>query len=154
MAAPKTLRVTSTAFADGDPIPREFTCQGEDVSPPLAVGGVPPGAKSLALIVDDPDAPRGTWTHWTAWDLPSATRTLPRGVDVAKLGGREGLNDSHGVGWEGPCPPSGTHRYFFKVYALAAPLGLPRGAKRPDVERAMADKVLAWGELMGRYAKG
>lgn len=149
---PKTLIVTSEAFQNGKRIPREHTCQGDDASPPLAVENVPEEAAALALIVEDPDAPGGIFTHWTAWDLePGAA--LPQGADLSSMGGREGLNDFGNVGYGGPCPPSGTHRYFFRVFALREPLALRDGARVDEVRRALRDRVLAWGELMGTYTK-
>lgn len=150
---PKTLTLESSAFPNGSEIPREFTCQGADVSPPLRIGGIPGDAAALALIMDDPDAPRGTFTHWTFWDLPPNVTDLPRDVDVESLGASEGMGDFGSPGYGGPCPPSGSHRYFLRVYALREPLGLEKGASVDDLRRAMEGKMLAWGELMGTYRK-
>lgn len=147
---PRTLTVTSPAFHEGQPIPREHSCHGEDASPELRIGGVPPGAVALALVMDDPDAPGGTWTHWTAWDVPPSTTVLPRGKPAP---GVEGTTSAGEVGYHGPCPPSGTHRYFFRVFALDGRLGLPRGAPVGDVWGALGSRTLAWGELMGTFAK-
>ncbi|MHB8604188.1 MAG: YbhB/YbcL family Raf kinase inhibitor-like protein [Thermoplasmatota archaeon] len=153
MTAPKRLIVSSPAFGPSATIPAEFTCQGEDVSPPLEWTGAPVEARAFAIVMDDPDAPRGTWLHWTAWDLPASVTRLPRAADITALGGCEGTTDFGAVGYGGPCPPSGTHRYFVKVYALDAPLGLARGAKLADVKRAIDAHAIAWGELLGLYAK-
>lgn len=151
---PKNVQVSSPAVLQGRPIPPRHTCSGEDVSPLLRVAGIPPNAKALAVIMDDPDAPRGTWLHWTAWNLPATTKELGEGVDVAKLGGREGLTDNGDTGYGGPCPPPGKpHRYFFKVYALSETLPTGAGARLADLEAAMKGKVLAWGELMGTFQR-
>lgn len=147
---PQTLHVTSPAFQPGQAIPRVHSCHGDDVSPELAIAGVPQGAAALALVVDDPDAPRGTWTHWTAWDLPAGTAALAEGKPAP---GVEGTTSSGEVGYHGPCPPSGTHRYFFRVFALDRKLGLPPGASVEDVWAALDKHVLAWGELMGTFTR-
>ena len=153
------LSLTSTAFKEGGPIPVKYTCDGADGSPPLAWSGVPPGAAALALIADDPDAPAGTWVHWVLYDLPAATSGLAEHVSkvetLKELGGAgQGRNDFHDVGYGGPCPPLGpAHRYFFKLYALAKPLGLKPGASKEDVERAMGGKVLAMAQLIGKYGR-
>lgn len=151
--APQSLSLTSSAFRHGEPIPREFTCQGDDVSPPLAWAGVPREARALALVMDDPDAPRGTFTHWTWWDAPADAKSLAKGEPAAKLGAKEGRTDFDATGYGGPCPPTGSHRYFFRLYALREPLGLPAGARVADVWKALDGRVLAWGELMGTYRK-
>jgi Raf kinase inhibitor-like YbhB/YbcL family protein len=142
------LELTSSAFADGGAIPRQYTCEGRDVSPPLAWSGVPPGAKSLALVVDDPDAPdpaapKMTWVHWVLYDIPPAG---------APADGKDGLNDWDRTGWGGPCPPIGRHRYFFKLYALDTMLNLRRPTKA-ELERAMKGHVLAEARLVGTYQK-
>jgi Raf kinase inhibitor-like YbhB/YbcL family protein len=154
-----TLTIQSSAFAPHGEIPTEFTCEGADASPPLAWSGTPEGTKSLALIVDDPDAPdpkapRMTWVHWVLIDLPPSSTGLPRAVKGADLpkGTREGVSDFKRTGWGGPCPPIGRHRYFFKLYALDRTLGLERPTKA-DVERAMKGHVLAQAELVGTYQK-
>lgn len=150
------MRLTSPAFQDGDEIPMKYTCEGSNVSPPLAWSDVPPRARSLALIVDDPDAPdprapMTTWVHWVITDVPPDSHGLHE--DVARLThGRVGLNDWKRTAWGGPCPPIGRHRYFFKLYALDCVLELPRPTKR-DAERAMAGHVLAEATLMGTYEK-
>ncbi len=123
------------------------------MSPPLALANIPKDAKALAIIMDDPDAPRRTFTHWTAWNIPTAATDLPEDASISDLGGIEGLNDGGSTGYYGPCPPSGTHRYFFKVYALDAPLSLREGASVADVHKEVDAHVLTWGELMGTYAR-
>jgi Raf kinase inhibitor-like YbhB/YbcL family protein len=139
-----------------DTIPIEHTCDGDDRSPPLTWHGAPAETAAYALVVHDPDAPRGDWVHWVVFDLPATTRSLPNGVPRARTvdGGAQGTNDFGKLGWGGPCPPPGAaHRYVFELYALDAPLGLPPGSKRADVERAMQGRVLARTELVGRYAR-
>ena len=149
------IQMTSTAFADGQPIPAKYTCDSEDVSPPLQWTNAPARTKSFALIADDPDAPMGTWVHWVLYDLPANTSALPE--DVAKTptlagGAKQGLNDFRRIGYGGPCPPPGRpHRYFFKLYALDTNLGLKPGATKRDVESAMKGHILAQAEVMGRY---
>lgn len=155
-AAPLTL--TSTAFSAQGEIPRRHTCEGEDVSPALSWSGVPEGAKSLVLIVDDPDAPdpkapKMTWVHWVLYNLPPSTTSLAEAARELPSGTREGLNDWKRTGWGGPCPPIGRHRYFFKLYALdrALPdLGHPNKAR---LEKEMEGHVVAKGELVGTYEK-
>lgn len=153
MRAPQSIGVRSPAFQPGKPIPRESTGFGEDVSPEIEIAGVPSGAQSLAIVVDDPDAPRGTFTHWTVWDLPADTKRLERGVDVARLGGVQGRTDFGFSKYMGPEPPSGTHRYYFRVFALSKRLGLPPNAPVEDVWKALAGNVLAWGETMGTFTR-
>ena len=152
-----TMPVTSTAFKEGEEIPKEYTADGAGVSPPLAWSGAPKGVKSFALICDDPDAPGKTWTHWLVWNLPPDTKDLPEHVLTEKMlpnGALQGTNDAVGIGYGGPGPPKGKpHRYFFKVYALDTVLELKEGAKRPDVDSAIKGHVLAWGQLMGTYER-
>jgi Raf kinase inhibitor-like YbhB/YbcL family protein len=155
-----TLTITSPAFAHGAEIPRRHTCEGEDVSPALAWSGVPAGARSLALIVDDPDAPdpaapKMTYVHWVLYDIPPTAAGLPEGVSSGALppGTRQGRNDWKRAGYGGPCPPIGRHRYFHKLYALDATLGDLGEPTKADVERAMRGHVLATAELMGTYEK-
>ena len=139
-----------------DTIPIEHTCDGDDRSPPLTWKGAPAETAAYALVVHDPDAPRGDWVHWVVFDLPATTRSLPTGVPRARTvdGGAQGTNDFGKIGWGGPCPPPGAaHRYVFELYALDAPLGLPPGSTRAEVERAMEGHVLARTELVGRYAR-
>ena len=150
------FELTSSAFAAGESIPREYTCDGDDISPPLEWTDPPPGTQSLALIGDDPDAPVGTWVHWVLYDLPAETRGLPEDVPSdADLpgGGRSGENSWRRLGYGGPCPPGGTHRYFFKLYALDTVLGLDAGAGKKQVLTAMEGHVLAEAELMGTYSR-
>ncbi len=148
-----SLKVTSAAYSEGQAIPREFTCDGLDQSPPLAIDGIPAEARFLALILDDPDAPRGTWTHWTWWDLPVAHAHLPAGADVKALGARQGMTTARTVGYHGPCPPGGTHRYIVHAYATAIPLALPEGASVAVVHEALQGKTLASGTLTARYSR-
>lgn len=147
--------LTTTAFQPGGDIPRKYTCQGADVSPALAWTDAPAGAQSFVLIVDDPDAPVGTWVHWVAYDLPATARDLPEGVPrTPELpgGGRQGVNDFGNLGYGGPCPPAGNvHRYFFKLYALKAKLSLQTGATKKDVVQAMQGQVLGEVQLVGKY---
>jgi Raf kinase inhibitor-like YbhB/YbcL family protein len=151
------LTVSSDGFAEGAAIPTEFTCSGADASPPLRVTGVPSGAVALALVCDDPDAPGGTWVHWVAYDLPPGTTTLAKAVpktDSLPGGGKQGRNDFHHTGYNGPCPPPGkTHRYFFRVYALDAATGLAPGATKAQLESAMSGHVVAQGALQGHFAR-
>jgi len=152
-----TIRVSSPAFQEGQPIPTKFTCDGPDNSPALEWGDLPLGTKSLALIADDPDAPGRTWVHWVCYDLPPQTRSLPQGVrptETFEGGAKQGRNDFGRLGYGGPCPPPGkAHRYFFKVYALDTVLGLTSGATKQELLRAMTGHVLAEGQLMGTYQR-
>jgi Raf kinase inhibitor-like YbhB/YbcL family protein len=151
-----TIKVMSTAFSEGGIIPKQYTCDGKDVSPPLTWSGVPDGAKSIALICDDPDAPGGTWVHWVLFNLPPKTEGLAEGVASSKTienGGKHGTNDFRKFGYGGPCPPGGTHRYYFKVYALDTLLDLDPGVTKADLLKAMKGHILAEGQLMGRYKR-
>ena len=151
-----TFELKSTAFAAGQPIPRQYTCDGENVSPPLQWNDPPAGTQSLALICDDPDAPAGTWVHWVLYNLPAKTRTLAEAIPAtADLpdGSRHGKNGWGRLGYGGPCPPSGTHRYFFKLYALDTVLGLASGADKNQLLQAMQGHILAQTELMGTYKR-
>ncbi len=152
-----SFELTSTAFSVGETIPKKFTCDGPDVSPQLKWNEPPAKTLSIALIMDDPDAPSGTWVHWVLYDLPANTRELPEGVakqDQVSGGARQGRNDFGKIGYGGPCPPPGKpHRYFFKLYALDAKLGLKAGATKAEVERAMKGHILAQAELMGKYGR-
>jgi hypothetical protein len=144
-----TMKISSPAFEQNGDIPAEYTCDGKDASPPLEFQGIPEGAKSLALVVDDPDAPMGTWVHWTVWNItPDAT-----GSDMGEVpsGGTEGTTSFGRTGWGGPCPPSGTHRYFFKLYALDTVLNLPATAEAGDLEAAMDGHILDKAGLIGLY---
>ncbi len=145
------MKITSSAFQEGGNIPSKFTCDGADVNPALRFEGAPAEAKSLALIVDDPDAPSGLFTHWLAWNIDPKTTDVAENSAPAKA--VQGTNDFPKTGYGGPCPPSGTHRYFFKIFALDQMLDLKAGAKRAEVDAAMRGHVIAQGELMGRYSK-
>jgi Raf kinase inhibitor-like YbhB/YbcL family protein len=151
------LKLTSSAFAMGEKIPQQHTCDGADASPPLSWSDPPAGTQSFAVIAADPDAPVGTWVHWVLYDLPADARGL--GAGIAKQqelanGARQGKNDFGRIGYGGPCPPPGKpHRYFFKLYALKAKLGLKAGATKAEVEKAMQGHILAQGDLMGRYGR-
>ncbi len=144
------MKITSSAFQEGANIPSKFTCEGADTSPPLQIADVPSRAKSLALIVDDPDAPSGLFTHWMVWNISPQTGTIGEG---AAPKGVQGTNDSGKSGYGGPCPPSGTHRYYFKIFALDRELDLPFGAKRGQLDAAMKGHVVGQAELMGKYSK-
>jgi Raf kinase inhibitor-like YbhB/YbcL family protein len=146
-----TVTITSTTFKDGDKIPRVYTCDDQDVSPPLAWTDVPTNTASLALIMDDPDAPSGTFVHWVLFNLPANTNGLAQGKNG---GGVEGKNDFGRTGYGGPCPPRGsTHRYFIKLYALDKMLDLKAGVTKAQVEKAMQGHILGQGQLMGRYGR-
>jgi Raf kinase inhibitor-like YbhB/YbcL family protein len=150
------INLTSPAFDEGGSIASRYTCDGPGVSPPLSWDSVPSGTQSWTLIVDDPDAPGGTFVHWVIYDLPSDTRRLPEDVpnrQTLSSGAQQGVNGAGGVGYTGPCPPSGTHRYFFKVYALDTRLDLDAGATRERLSGAMEGHVLAEGQLMGTYRR-
>ena len=150
-----TMKITSTAFVEGESIPVKYTCDGEDVSPPLRIGGIPEGTRSLAIIADDPDAPRGTWVHWVVHGIPPDTTDLPEDYAADLPGGaRHGTNDFNDRGYGGPCPPPGSaHRYFFKVYALDKDVNLKAGATKADLLREMEGSILGSGQLMGTYQR-
>jgi Raf kinase inhibitor-like YbhB/YbcL family protein len=148
-----TLVVTSTAFAAGASIPVQYTCEGANTSPPLAWNDPPPSAKSFALVVDDPDAPGQTFVHWVLYDLDASTRSLPEGQKTAPAGAHDGKNDFGNPSWGGPCPPSGRHRYFHKVYALDTVLPDLGQPTKADLTNAMNAHVVAQGELVGTYQK-
>jgi Raf kinase inhibitor-like YbhB/YbcL family protein len=146
------LEITSIAFSDQGEIPTKYTCDEEDINPPLSVNSTPEGTQSLVLIVDDPDAPAGVWNHWLVWNISPAA--LEIGEDSVPAGAVEGTNDFGNVAWGGPCPPPGLpHRYFFRVYALDICLDLESGARRGEVEKAMEGHVLAQAQLVGRYGR-
>lgn len=151
-----SIALTSSAFAEGQPIPAKYTCTGEDVSPPLAWGEPPAGTQSFALIVDDPDAPSGTWVHWVFFNISPSIRSLPEAFPSGEAfpdGSLGGANSWGSTGYGGPCPPSGTHRYFFKLYALDEMLAINAGASKGELEKAMVGHILAYAELMGTFAK-
>jgi Raf kinase inhibitor-like YbhB/YbcL family protein len=146
-----SMQITSTAFTEGQSIPRLYTCDDRNVSPPLAWTGMPANTVSLALIMDDPDAPAGIWVHWVLFNLPASTPGLAQGNGG---GGIEGSNDFNKIGYGGPCPPRGSnHRYFIKVYALDTLLNLNSGVTKAQVESAMQGHILAQGQLMGKYGR-
>lgn len=155
-----TMHLTSPDFLPHGEIPRQFTCEGPDISPALEWTGVPAAAQTLALIVDDPDAPdprapRMTWVHWVLYDVPAAASRLPKHArtDTLPPGTREGFNDWKRVGYGGPCPPIGRHRYFFKLYALDTMLLITKALTKAELERAMDGHILAQAELVGTYEK-
>jgi Raf kinase inhibitor-like YbhB/YbcL family protein len=149
------FQIKFSAFSNGGVIPPKFTCDGPDVSPALSWNDPPPSTKAFALIMDDPDAPAGTWVHWVLYDLLDSVRELPEGVAKTKdleIGARQGANDFRRIGYSGPCPPRGAiHRYSFRLYALDRPTQLPAGASKGDLERAMKGHILAQSELIGRF---
>jgi Raf kinase inhibitor-like YbhB/YbcL family protein len=151
------MQLTSSAFQEGAAIPKKHTADGADVSPLLKWQGAPQGTKSFALICDDPDAPRGNWVHWVIFNIPADKTELPEGVETAAMladGSRQGKNDFRKLGYGGPSPPPGKpHRYFFKLYALDCALDLKEGAGKQEVEKAMANHILAQGQLMGKYGR-
>lgn len=147
------LAITSPAYAEGQPIPAQFTCRGKDISPPFAWSGIPRNARSFAFILDDPDAPGGTWTHWTFWNLPAAAKGLEEGADVTDAGAVQGKTSAGTVGYHGPCPPSGTHRYVATLYALSQPLNLQLGASVTQLRAAMVGRILAQAKLTGTFTK-
>lgn len=148
------IKVSSAAFKEGQPIPRQYTCDGVNISPPLEWSGVPKTAKTIAIVADDPDAPSGTWVHWVLYNLPADNIGFVENVppsETLKAGGFQGKNDFGKMGYGGPCPPSGTHRYFFKVYALDAEVPLQAGATKAEVEKAIEGHIIGQGQLMGTY---
>jgi Raf kinase inhibitor-like YbhB/YbcL family protein len=156
---PVTLKLVSAAFVEGGAIPPKYTCEGEDISPPLAWSGIPPGTKSFVLIVDDPDAPdpkapKMTWVHWVLYDLPANSAGLEEGVKVLPAGTKAGLNGWKRASYGGPCPPVGRHRYFHKLYALDTVLTDLGRAGEVEVEAAMRNHILAQATLIGTYKKG
>ena len=150
------ITLTSTAFRDGQPIPRQYTCDGVNISPPLEWTGIPKTAKTIAIITDDPDAPAGTWVHWVLYNLPADNIGMVEnvaGTDEVKGGGFQGKNDFKQIGYGGPCPPSGMHRYFFKIYAVDSELPLKAGATKAELEGALQGHIMAQGQLIGTYKK-
>lgn len=144
------MRLTSSAFGEGDRIPEKYTADGEDISPPLYIEGVPEEAKALALIVDDPDAPVGTWDHWVIWNIPADTKEIKEGISPEGVSGK---NDWGRLGYGGPAPPSGTHRYIFKLYALDMMLDLSEGAVKEKLEKEMKGHTLVKAVLIGIYSR-
>lgn len=148
------MKITSSAFSDGALIPIKYTCDGDDISPPLVWNDIPENTASFVLINDDPDAPVGTWDHWILFNLDGKTTELAENVDLSKLAGVQlGRNSWRRNDYGGPCPPYGTHRYFFKLYALDMKLDLPASSSKQDIEKAMTGHILAEAELLGRYKR-
>ena len=144
----KQLKVSSTAFKNEGMIPLKYTCDGNNVNPPLNIEHIPEDAKCLALIVEDPDALMGVWIHWVVWNIPVTHHIKENGIH-----GIEGINDFQQLHYGGPCPPSGTHRYVFKVYALDSLLDLPANTKKNQIEKAISEHIIGFGELIGLYKK-
>ncbi|NQT74933.1 MAG: YbhB/YbcL family Raf kinase inhibitor-like protein [Candidatus Omnitrophica bacterium] len=142
------MKITSPEFEHNGFIPKKFTCQGKDINPALEIKGIPENAKGLALIVDDPDAPMGMWVHWVVYNIPLLSK-----IEEDSVPGKQAMNDFRRKDWGGPCPPSGTHRYFFKIYALDTEIDLKQGAGKKDLEKAMDGHTMAKAELIGLYKK-
>ena len=152
----ETMELKSAAFIQGTLIPTAYTCDGKDVSPPLEWSGIPEGSRSIALICDDPDAPAGTWVHWVYYDIPTQTTALPENIehiDNPSVGGAQGRNDFGKTGYGGPCPPSGTHRYFFRLYALDTELNLPPGGTKKELLDAMEGHIIGQTVLIRKYKR-
>lgn len=145
------LKMTSPVFENNGNIPAKYTCDGKDVNPPLLIENVPANTKSLALIVDDPDAPRGTWVHWVVWNIDPQTGEIKE--DSVPKNAKQGMNDFRKKDYGGPCPPSGTHRYFFKLYALDTVLTIGQDSTKADLEKAMKGHILEEGSLIGLYKR-
>ena len=151
------IKIKSPAFVPGGKIPGKYTCDGMDISPPLAWTSGPGGTKTFALICDDPDAPMGTWVHWVLFNLPADIIELRENVPPEReleSGAKQGMNDFRKIGYGGPCPPGGTHRYYFKLYALDTEINLEAGATKSELLKAMEGHILAEGQLMGKYERG
>ncbi len=146
-----TLKISSSAFKNGEVIPKKYTCDGENASPQVSIAGVPKEAKSLVLIVDDPDAPGGTFTHWVVFNIDPKVSEIKEGNIPA--GATQGINDFGKLEYGGPCPPTGTHNYFFKVFTLDTTLNFGESPKKSDVETAMSGHILASGQLIGKYSR-
>ena len=144
----KALHISSPAFKPDGNIPSRYTCEGEDINPPLDIKQIPAEAKSMVLIIEDPDAPMGTWLHWLVWNIP-----IVHHINENEVPGDQGLNDFGKIEYGGPCPPSGTHRYYFNVYALDDLMDLPEGSSRSEVEAAMQNHIIAYGQVMGVYQR-
>ncbi len=150
------IKIKSPAFVPGGKIPGKYTCDGMDISPPLAWTSGPGGTKTFALICDDPDAPMGTWVHWVLFNLPADIIELRENVPPEReleSGAKQGMNDFRKIGYGGPCPPGGTHRYYFKLYALDTEINLEAGATKSELLKAMEGHILAEGQLMGRFER-
>jgi len=142
------MEITSPAFKHNEYIPAKYTCEGEDINPAFVISGIPEGTKSLALIIDDPDAPIGTWVHWVVFDIPPIAR-----IEENSVPGKLGITNSGRRDYHGPCPPSGTHRYFFKIYALDTLLNLKEGISKGQLEKTMQGHILGKAELIGLYKR-
>src|SRR3990167_2166549 len=147
------MKIISDAFENGKIIPSKYTCDASDISPSLSWDGTPANTKSFVLIVDDPDAPHGTWDHWILFNIPSSVHQLPENISTLPEGTREGKNSWDKTGYGGPCPPSGVHRYFFKLYALDNVLTLKNGATKTEIMDAMKNNVIAESNLLGKYER-
>jgi Raf kinase inhibitor-like YbhB/YbcL family protein len=150
------FKLESSAFSNEGTVPSKYTCDGPDVSPPLKWSGAPEGTKTFAMICDDPDAPMGTWVHWVMWNIPANVSEFKEGMSKdPKLsdGTMQGISDFKRPGYGGPCPPSGTHRYYFKLYALDAELSLPESTTKADLEKAIKGHILAEAKYMGTYSR-
>jgi Raf kinase inhibitor-like YbhB/YbcL family protein len=143
------LIITSPAFQNNGTIPKKYTCDGEDINPPLRIEKIPEGSRSLVIIFDDPDAPRGTWVHWVVWNISPTEE-----IKEDNVPGIEGINDFNRHAYGGPCPPSGTHRYFFKIYALDDELDLDSNSRKGDILKAIEGRIIAKGEIIGLYSRG
>ena len=144
------MKISSSAFENNGMIPSEYTCDGDDVSPPLTFGNIPNNTKSLALIMDDPDAPMGTWVHWLVWNIPANKTGFSKGENITFP---QGKNDFGDLAYGGPCPPFGTHRYFFKLYALDTMLNLSIGSSKKQLEKAMSGHIIEEAQLIGLYKR-
>ncbi len=144
----KKMTISSPVFEDGGMIPVKYSCEGENVNPPLDISGFPEEAVSLAIIMEDPDAPAGTWVHWLVWNIP-----VTHHIKEDHVPGKEGINDFQKHKYGGPCPPKGTHRYFIKIYALNATLDLPGNTQKKQLEKAMSEHIIGFGELIGLYKR-
>jgi Raf kinase inhibitor-like YbhB/YbcL family protein len=150
------IKITSPAFEEGGLIPKKYTCDGSNVSPPLRWDSVPPGTESIAIICEDPDAPSGVWVHWILFNLPAECKELAENIpddETLHDGTRQGINDFSSIGYSGPCPPWGIHRYFFKIFALDCTLDIVHLVDKDILNLAMGDHILATGQLMGRYQR-
>ncbi len=144
------MKLTSSSFNNNESIPAQYTCDGENINPPLTISDIPENTKSLTLILDDPDAPSGTWDHWIVFNIPSDTRDIAQGQEPP---GIHGIDTARNTNYKGPCPPDREHRYFFKLYALDTQLDLPAGVSKKQVETAMNGHILSQTELIGRYQR-
>lgn len=145
------MKIESPAFKDNESIPPKYTCDGENVSPPLIISDVPENAESLVLIVDDPDAPGGTWVHWTIWNIDTVTKEIPE--NSCPQNAFEGMTDSGRPGYSGPCPPYGTHRYFFKLFALDTTLDIGVSSRVAEIEHKMEENIVAKAQIVGLYRR-